>query len=145
MPTSPLSIQCTNYSSGLITGSLCEPLCETREILFRRCLGHGVKLHVLQATWREETVILKTPKSLGTESVVSSIAGIIPHRVARKDFKMSGEDFTKHVRMLYYVTIRWLFSRALSGLSFSRQVNGFCRQCILGISRFCFTKLSLYS
>ena len=77
-----------------------------------------MKLHVLQATWREETVILKTPKSLGTESVVSSIAGIIPHRVARKDFKMSGEDFTKHVRMLYCVPIRWYFQGLRVGSHF---------------------------
>ena len=55
--------QCSNYSKGLVTGELCQPLCLSEEIHFQRCLGHGVKLHVLKAAWREGTVVLKTPKA----------------------------------------------------------------------------------
>lgn len=49
----------------MVTGSLCEALCVTREVEFVRCLGHGVKLHVLEARWGANTVVLKTPKELG--------------------------------------------------------------------------------
>ena len=58
-------VQCKNYTDGLITGDLCEPLCIQKEIHFQRCLEHGRKLHVLQAEWRGIPIILKTPKPLG--------------------------------------------------------------------------------
>ena len=47
-------------------GSLCEPLCVRREVEFVRCLGHGVKLHVLLAHWAANTVVLKTAKPSGS-------------------------------------------------------------------------------
>ena len=34
-------MQCGNYSKGLITGSLCSPLCDTHDIKFEKCLGHA--------------------------------------------------------------------------------------------------------
>lgn len=52
---------------GKVTGSLCEPLCVSREIQFKRCLGHGVKLHVLEAEWNAHTIVLKAPKGLGSK------------------------------------------------------------------------------
>ena len=52
--------QCRDYASGVVGGSLCEPLCVRREVEFVRCLGHGVKMHVLQAQWAGNTVVLKT-------------------------------------------------------------------------------------
>ena len=61
-----LFMQCRNYSQGLVTGSLCSPLCDHNDIKFEKCLGHGNKLHVLKAKWRGKPVILKTSKPLGT-------------------------------------------------------------------------------
>ena len=57
--------QCRDYLNGLVGGSLCEPLCVRKEVEFVRCLGHGVKLHVLLAEWAANTVVLKTAKPLG--------------------------------------------------------------------------------
>ena len=46
----------------MVGGSLCEPLCVRREVEFIRCLGHGVKAHVLLAQWAANYVVLKTAK-----------------------------------------------------------------------------------
>lgn len=90
-------MQCTNYSSGLITGSLCRPLCETREIEFEKCLGHGVKLHVLRAKWNGKKVILKTPKELGsTIAVRHAMNSLIPGSQS-KDFRMTRKEFIQRV------------------------------------------------
>ncbi len=51
---------------GKVSGSLCESLCVSREIQFKRCLGHGIKLHVLEAEWNAYTIILKAPSELGS-------------------------------------------------------------------------------
>lgn len=88
-------VQCRNYSKGLITGSLCSPLCDTHEIKFEKCLGHGVKLHVLRAEWNGNTIVLKTPKPLGTRAVRSLSA--IASDTAREDFKMTQEEFMESV------------------------------------------------
>ena len=61
-------MQCSNYSAGLLTGSLCRPLCDSREITFLDCLGHGVKLHVFLAEWRGYKVVLKSPSKAATHS-----------------------------------------------------------------------------
>ena len=56
------SRQCKDYLSGMVGGSLCEPLCIRKEVEFVRCLGHGVKAHVLLAEWAANYVVLKTAK-----------------------------------------------------------------------------------
>ena len=61
-----LSVQCNRYANGQITGSLCKPLCATREIQFQKCVGGGfVKLNVIQAEWNRKKVILKTDRVQG--------------------------------------------------------------------------------
>jgi len=52
--------------NGQVTGSLCEPLCVRREVEFVRCVGHRMKMHVLQAQWAANTVILKTLTPVGS-------------------------------------------------------------------------------
>ena len=91
--------QCSNYSRGLITGSLCRPLCETKEIEFEKCLGHGVKLHVLRARWKDTTVILKTPKSLGSNIAVRhAVNSLLPGSPQGKEgFTMTKKTFIERV------------------------------------------------
>lgn len=85
-------MQCQNYSKGWITGSLCEPLCVTKEIQFQKCLGHGVKLHVLQAEWKGSTIVIKTPKPLGSRLARTHLED------SGKDLKLTREEFIAHVR-----------------------------------------------
>ena len=53
-----LYLQCHNYTVGVASGSLCEPLC-TGKIAYKECLGHGVTPHVLKANFQGEEIILK--------------------------------------------------------------------------------------
>ena len=91
--------QCSNYSRGLVTGSLCRPLCETNEIKFEKCLGHGVKLHVLRVRWKDSIVILKTPQGLGSDIAVRhAISSLLPGSVRGKEsFTMTREMFIDRV------------------------------------------------
>ena len=101
MTLHPLNIQCRNYSQGLITGSLCRPLCDTKEIHFEKCLGHGVKLHVLRARWKDSTVILKTPKQLGSSIAVKhAVNSLLPGSLSlqgREGFTMTRKMFIERV------------------------------------------------
>lgn len=85
-------IQCRNYSKGWITGSLCKPLCDTKEIQFQKCLGHGVKLHVLQAVWNGNIVIIKSPKALGSRLAKVHL------EYSGKDLKLTRKEFIAQVR-----------------------------------------------
>ena len=69
-------------------GSLCEPLCVRREVEFVRCLGHGVKMHVLQAQWAANTVVLKTPKPLGDHRATMHLYGPNKYqtKISKKEF-----------------------------------------------------------
>ena len=91
--------QCSNYSRGLITGSLCRPLCETKEIEFENCLGHGVKLHVLRARWKDSTVILKTPKQLGSSIAVRHAINslLLGSQLEKEGFTMTRKTFIERV------------------------------------------------
>ena len=75
-----------------VTGSLCKPLCLTEEIEFLQCLGHGVKMHVLQARWGDNTVILKTPKPIGSRIATMHLTG--DERYKRK---LTKEEFIRDV------------------------------------------------
>ena len=89
--------QCSNYSRGLITGSLCRPLCETKEIEFEKCLGHGVKLHVLRARWKDSTVIRKPPKRLGSD-MRHAVSSLLPGSPQGKEgFTMTKKTFVERV------------------------------------------------
>ena len=85
-------MQCRNYSNGWITGSLCKPLCVTKEIQFQRCLGHGVKLHVLQAVWNGNIIIIKSPKALGSRLAKIHLED------SGKDVKLTRKEFIAQVR-----------------------------------------------
>ena len=89
--------QCHDYLNGVVAGSLCEPLCVRKEVEFVKCLGHGVKLHVLLAQWAANTVVLKTAKPLGSERAMSHLER--PDKFTRKITKQEfihevGESLT---------------------------------------------------
>ena len=84
-------MQCRNYSKRLISGSLCGPLCDTHELWFDKCLGYGVKLHVLRAIWNGSKVVLKTPNVLGSHSMIKLLT--LTTRPLNEDFKMTKEEF----------------------------------------------------
>ena len=86
-----------NYTRGIVAGSICEPLCVTKEIKFRNCLGHGVKLHVLETEWNGDTVVLKTHKPLGTELAMKMADVLVPKNTKKEEFTISIEEFTIHV------------------------------------------------
>ena len=91
-----LLLQCSNYTAGKISGSLCKPLCITKEVEFKSCLGHGVKLHVLEAEWNGERVVLKAPKGLGSSGAIQRTDALFP-RNNTKNRKMFLEDLIYHV------------------------------------------------
>jgi len=55
-------------------------------------LGHGVKMHVLQARWGDNTVILKTPKPIGSKIATMHLTG--DDRYKRK---LTKEEFIRDV------------------------------------------------
>ena len=80
-----------NFSRGVLSGSLCRPLC-SGQLQFKRCLGHGVKVHVMEADWGGRTVVLKAPAALGEQQGLAQVeekAGLTQaeflHRVCRVD------------------------------------------------------------
>ena len=58
---------------------------------FVRCLGHGVKLHVLLAQWAANTVVLKTSKPQGHDRVIAHLDR--PDKLR----KISKQEFTSEV------------------------------------------------
>lgn len=77
-------LQCANYSKGLVSGSLCEPLCTTKEIKFTSCLGaHLLKLYVFKAEWKGKPLVIKSIRPYSHHQ----------HRVQLlNSFKMLGYD-----------------------------------------------------
>ena len=68
----------------------------TKEVEFVKCLGHGVKMHVLEAQWAANTVILKTAKPLGNERATSHLQH--PDKYSRIITK---QEFIKAVSCLH--------------------------------------------
>ena len=78
-----------------MTGSLCHSLCVTHEIQFEKCLGHGVKLHVLKANWNGKPIVLKTCKARHKRT-----ARMIDTKLSKSltdEIKMTKDDFLKLV------------------------------------------------
>ncbi len=80
-----------------MTGSLCEPLCVRKQIQLKKCLGHGVKLHVLLAEWRQKLVVLKSSKPLANKDTRWFVDGLIPPNTQREKFSFTMEEFVYHV------------------------------------------------
>ena len=58
-----LFLQCNEYNSGEITGSLCGPLCISQEIQYHYCFPNGSdKIFVALAKWGDKKIVLKTFK-----------------------------------------------------------------------------------
>ncbi len=83
-----------------MTGSLCGPLCDSKEIRFKKCLGHGGKLHVLEAEWNGDIIVLKTPKPVGTSLVSAILQSLVPKDMKKEDFMLPAEKFIFHVSRL---------------------------------------------
>ena len=55
------SSQCHNYHTGTIVGTLCEPLCTSKTIEYRRCFPGGRdKAFVAKVKWGTRDIILKS-------------------------------------------------------------------------------------
>ena len=51
------------YHSGELTGSLCKPLCDTKEIKYKKCFPGGKdKVMVIHASWGRKEMVLKATK-----------------------------------------------------------------------------------
>lgn len=60
-------------------------------------------MYVLEAEWNGNKVVLKTPKSLGTDDrAVRMSRALFPSYTRREDVQMSTQDFVHHVRSLVY-------------------------------------------
>ena len=79
-------------------GSLCEPLCVRKEVEFVKCLGHGVKMHVLKAQWAANTIVLKTAKLPGNERATSHLER--PNKFSRITTK---QEFLNEVSFVRYL------------------------------------------
>lgn len=78
-------------------------------------MGHGVKLHVLEAEWNGTIIVLKSPKSLG-EGLAPKITNGFIGNGRREEFRMSTHDLVYHVRGSY--------SNVLELLCYSKSVQG---------------------
>ncbi|KAG9347708.1 hypothetical protein JZ751_003721 [Albula glossodonta] len=52
--------QCEEYRQGVLTGDLCEDLCVTRQVQYKRCLYYENGKKVIEADWRGVPVVLKS-------------------------------------------------------------------------------------
>jgi hypothetical protein len=53
---------CSNYSKGLVPGSFCKSMC-SEMVQYSKCLGHGVKPHVLLVKYKDKDVVLKAKRT----------------------------------------------------------------------------------
>ncbi len=105
-------LQCEGYTDGLVAGSLCQPLCKTKEICVTKCIGkHGVKSLIIEAEWNGEPVILKTVRPYWQHMQRIKYLrkfkplGYNPSElnIVSKDAKLTGEEFIKQANAtLYY-------------------------------------------
>lgn len=68
------------------------------ELEFVRCLGHGVKLHVLEARWGASTVILKATEQLSHPQATFHLNH--PDKFTRK---ISKQEFIREVSDIFSV------------------------------------------
>ena len=86
-----------------MTGSLCKPLCVNKEIKIRKCLGHGVKPHVLEAEWKGVKIVLKM------EQPSKHFMDFMPPVKNKAKFNLTRKDIIQYVSISivcnYYVFI----------------------------------------
>ena len=104
--------QCGRYATGYIAGSLCEPLCTTREIHVQKCIGaHGLKPFVLQAEWNSKSLIIKRFWHLRPDSVISSNLlsemhdGIDVRHNNSWSFQLTQEEFLKKANATLFKSV----------------------------------------
>ena len=56
-----------------------------------------MKLHVLEAEWRGNAVVLKTSKTLGTEAAVRMAEALVPYDARKEDFEITAKSLATHV------------------------------------------------
>ncbi|XP_025895526.1 protein FAM69C [Nothoprocta perdicaria] len=56
--------RCLDYSSGALTGDLCEDLCVAQKLVYKHCLYYDRGKKVIQADWRGQPIILKSKKEI---------------------------------------------------------------------------------
>lgn len=57
-------LQCLDYSSGVLTGDLCEDLCVAQKLVYKHCLYYDRGKKVIQADWRGQPIILKSKQEI---------------------------------------------------------------------------------
>ncbi|XP_048451556.1 LOW QUALITY PROTEIN: divergent protein kinase domain 1C [Rhincodon typus] len=55
-----LGPRCRDYRQGVLTGDLCEDLCVTQTMVYKRCLYYDKGKKVIQADWNGQPIILKS-------------------------------------------------------------------------------------
>ena len=60
------------YTNGLVTGSVCKPLCEEAEISYHDCLSHRSDFYVMLVRWNGTTVVLKANVAARTPPPLAS-------------------------------------------------------------------------
>ena len=63
-------------------------------------MGRGVKLHVLKAKWNDDNLILKVPQALESHSASWQLEHL-SHKFISDDFRMTRDEITRYVSMLY--------------------------------------------
>ena len=104
--------QCDSYAKGYVAGSLCEPLCTTREIHVQKCIGaHKTKTFVLQAEWNSKLIILKTVRHLNPNGIMSSNLlsemhdGIDVRHNNSWSFQLTQEEFLRKANVTLFKSV----------------------------------------
>ena len=91
-----------------MAGSLCEPLCTSREIRYNQCIPVGKdKVFVARARWRKREVVLKSNKA------PVSLSNLLEHTFLTVDeFKRKVIDVSSSgiVAVYMYVPLTFLFA-----------------------------------
>ncbi len=88
-----IALQCFEYKQNRLSGSLCSPLC-SKEITVTKCLGHGVKPHVLEAKWKDKRIVLKS------ESPIPDFHEYLPKVQDKGKFKMKVKYLLQYVSLV---------------------------------------------
>ncbi|XP_075441590.1 divergent protein kinase domain 1C [Ascaphus truei] len=63
---------CYDYADGSVTGDLCEDLCVTQTLVYRRCLYYHPGKKVIQADWQGNPIILKSQNDVFSKFQIPS-------------------------------------------------------------------------
>ena len=105
--------QCDRYERGSVAGSLCEPLCTSREIQYSQCNPEGKnKVFVAQARWKKREVVLKSMKAMKLVSkLLEQYTTLTAEEFKRKVINISSSGV---VSVCMYVPLTFLLAWDMS-------------------------------